>query len=317
MAGTSPFELSNSSIYESWKEQKLKSYPRSAEELLVSVENAGEVSDEEYRSLVSRCLATNLVIYQLKNQNSGDTEEGRQAARQMSNKLGLHRLESHRSADGDGLVAIEVTDTDGKHGFIPYTSKKLNWHTDGCYNKPAQRIKAFLMHCVRPATKGGENIFFDHEVAYLRLRDENPDFIKALTHRRAMTIPGFTDQDGSCRPECAGAVFSTDRYIGSLHMRFSARKHNILWKNDKLTEEAVAFLMDLLENDPLRFQFKLDAGHGIACNNVLHYRQAFEDTDASDQTRLMLRGRYLDRVAENCPTATQLAHRQYDAGEWH
>ena len=152
------------------------------------------------------------------------------------------------------------------------------------------------MHCARPAAQGGINHLLDPEIAYIRLRDENPNYIKALSNRRAMTIPGFIDRDGSFREESPGPVFSVDRFTGALQMRFSARKRNIVWRDDAATTEAVAFLNQLLENDPLIFRVNLQAGEGIICNNVLHNRTAFVDHGEPGQTRLLYRARYLDRV---------------------
>jgi hypothetical protein len=40
----------------------------------------------------------------------------------------------------------------------------------------------------------------------------------------------------------------------------------------------------------------LQAGEGLLCNNVLHNRTAFKDSDDPTQTRLLYRGRYFDRV---------------------
>ena len=51
------------------------------------------------------------------------------------------------------------------------TSRAIRWHTDGYYNPPERQIRAMILHCVRTAASGGENRVFDHELAYLALRD--------------------------------------------------------------------------------------------------------------------------------------------------
>jgi alpha-ketoglutarate-dependent taurine dioxygenase len=63
--------------------------------------------------------------------------------------------------------------------FIPYTDKPIRWHTDGYYNIPERTVRGMVLHCVQSAASGGENQLLDHEIAYILLRDENPDFIRA------------------------------------------------------------------------------------------------------------------------------------------
>ena len=84
-------------------------------------------------------------------------------------------------------------------GTSPYTNRPLSWHTDGYYNAPEDRIRSFILHCCRNAERGGESALLDPEIAYIRLRDENPRFIAALMHDEAMTIPANHEADGSVR----------------------------------------------------------------------------------------------------------------------
>ncbi|HED33929.1 MAG TPA: taurine catabolism dioxygenase TauD, partial [Gammaproteobacteria bacterium] len=91
--------------------------------------------------------------------------------------LGLSRLDGNLCSDEDNISSIKVSDSGRQGGYIPYTDKKLSWHTDGYYNEPSRTIRAMVLHCVRPAQSGGENLLLDHEMAYIQLRDENPRFI--------------------------------------------------------------------------------------------------------------------------------------------
>ena len=50
-----------------------------------------------------------------------------------------------------------------KVSYIPYTDKALNWHTDGYYDEKS--IFSWLLHCISPASEGGENYLLDHELA--------------------------------------------------------------------------------------------------------------------------------------------------------
>jgi hypothetical protein len=90
-------------------------------------------------------------------------------------------------------------------------------------------------------------------------------------------------------------VFSIDPQ-GNLHMRYTARKRNIAWREDGLTQEAVSCLTAFLDSDsPYIFRHALQPGEGYLGNNVLHNRTAFEDDE--QQHRLLYRARYFDRIA--------------------
>ncbi|VAW73557.1 hypothetical protein MNBD_GAMMA14-549, partial [hydrothermal vent metagenome] len=159
------------------------------------------------------------------------------------------------------------------------------------------QIRGVILHCVRPAETGGDNAFLDHEIAYIQLRDENPDFIRALMEPDAMTIPANIRNGQELRPEQTGPVFSLDRQ-GNLHMRYSARARNIEWKADSTTQAATKYLLGLFQQDsPYIFRHRLEAGEGVISNNALHCRTGFSHEDGSI-TRLLYRARYFDRVAD-------------------
>lgn len=126
------------------------------------------------------------------------------------------------------------------------------------------------------------------------LREKNPDYIRVLMGQDVMTIPCRTEQGEVAREEETGPVFSITA-DGELHMRFTERQRNIVWKDDPLTLEAVAYLKELLASDsPYIFRGRLEPGMGLISNNILHDRSAFSD-DTSHK-RLLYRARYYDRV---------------------
>jgi len=178
--------------------------------------------------------------------------------------------------------------------FIPYTDKPIKWHTDGYYNTPERTVRGLLLHCVESAATGGENQLLDHEIAYILLRDENPEFIRALSAADAMTIPARTDESGVARAEQPGPVFSVDPH-GFLHMRYTARTVSIAWKDDAATQAAKAALERILATPtPWTLHGRLEPGMGLVCNNVLHDRAGF--TETPDKRRLLYRARYYERV---------------------
>jgi alpha-ketoglutarate-dependent taurine dioxygenase len=200
-------------------------------------------------------------------------------------------LHANPLADEDGVSSLEVTPEKSARGYIPYSNRRLLWHTDGYYNAPGERIRAFILHCVRPAAAGGENRLLDPEIAYMLLHDADPRYVDALSAAEAMTIPANTE-DGAARPAQSGPVFSMDG--GKLHMRYTARTRSIEWRSDEATQAAVQCLKRILESDsPYVFKVRLAGGQGLVCNNVLHDRSAFTDGTPG---RLVYRARYLDRL---------------------
>ncbi len=149
---------------------------------------------------------------------------------------------------------------------------------------------------MRDAASGGENALLDPEIVYLLMRDYNPSYVAALMQCDVMRIPANIAQGTEIRRTQAGPVFTLDAATRTLHMRYTARKHYIEWKNDLLAQAAVCFLEDLLKNDDrYTFRHRLEPGQGVVCNNVLHNRSAFGN-DAGRE-RLVYRARYYDRVA--------------------
>ena len=130
-----------------------------------------------------------------------------------------------------------------------------------------------MLYCVRAAPAGGENGLVDHEVVYIMLRDENPDYVRALMQPDAMTIPANTEQGTVIRPARSGPVLTVEPESGTLHMRYSARARNIVWKQDR------ADLYDRI------------------VDNVLHNRSGFSDSDTEAEKRLLIRARFYDRIA--------------------
>jgi alpha-ketoglutarate-dependent taurine dioxygenase len=299
----SPFDLEHDKAYERWREAKLAAYPACAADLVVDIGDLGRPVEAELRAVADLCRKANMAIYRCPRPHSDDACL-RQDLLAFAEAFGLTRSEGHRSAGDDGIVALQVSRDAGREGYIPYTDKPLSWHTDGYYNAPEDRIGAFLLHCVRCASDGGENGFLDPDIAYIRLRDENPDFIAALTHEEAMTIPANVEDNGKVRPVSVGPVFFLHPQSGALQMRYTARTRSIVWRNDAKTQAAEGFLRQLLSREPLVFRHTLAPGEGVICNNVLHCRSRFDDGPGSARTdgRLLYRMRYTNGIGYKAPT---------------
>ena len=293
-----PYLLKEQQAYEAWREQKLNNYPKCADELIIELNNPINLVDNELKALESTCSKTNMVIYRC---NLGE-HDGKLIVISLAEQLGLNQLDANICADEDRISAIQDTAqnmAEQKIHYIPYTNKPLNWHTDGYYNSDEQRIHAFLMHCVRPASSGGENSYLDPEIAYILLRDENPDYISALMHDDVMMIPANEIDGKQIRPAQTGPVFFIEANSQALCMRYTARQRNIVWKQDKTVQDALAFLHEILQGSPYMFRYSLNAGEGVVCNNVLHNRAAFEDYQDENKKRMLYRGRFYNRVASH------------------
>lgn len=286
-----PFILSAFGTYRSWRQKKLKNYPGSLEEIIVSIDDPRRLTKKEKFLIVRSCRKTNMVLYC--SHTEGDPDK--QIPLLLGRQLGLNRLDHNWLADKDGITSLAVRNETEHNHYIPYTNRRIRWHTDGYYNPLYRQVSSLLLHCVRSAASGGENSLLDHEIAYIKLRDENPDFIKALMADDAMTIPARLDESGVARPDQSGPVFSVDPQSANLHMRFTARTRSILWKDDPLTRDAVDFLSDFLSsNSSYIFRGRLEPGMGLVSNNVLHDRTSF--TDNAQTHRLLYRARYFERV---------------------
>jgi len=287
----SAYDLDNHQSYEDWRYEKLDNYPNRVEQLVVEVNDPLNLTTAERQAVINLYNKTNMVVYI---SNSG-TNPDKRIALSLADEFGLKHLDNNMGADDDGVTSLQVSNIKGRERYIPYSDKEIHWHTDGYYNRLDRQIYALNLHCVRPAKSGGENAIMDHELAYIRLRDQNPDYIKALMASDVMTIPANIIDGKIIRPDRKGPVFSL-LGDGNLHMRYTARARNVIWKDDSITQEAVQALDNLLKSDdPAIFRATLQSGWGLISNNVLHDRSGFEDN--KEAPRLLYRLRYYDSLS--------------------
>lgn len=287
-----PFELADDAAYQLWRAKKLESYPARTEDLLVEITDPAAPSPSETEAILSRCQTYNMAIYATK------PDAGKLEMLELARSFGLQTLESPLLTDNDdGVTELEVADGGRRGDYIPYSNLPLSWHTDGYYNAPTERVRGFLLHCVRPAKHGGLSKLLDPEIVYIKLRDEDPAMIAALMADDAMTIPANREAGVLIRPDQTGPVYSV--VAERLHMRYTHRQKNVVWKGDQTTARARARLRAILEaDDDYIFSRCLQPGQGLLCNNVLHARTGFEDQPQQHTGRLIYRARYLDRIRE-------------------
>jgi len=285
-----PFDLASDEAYRRWRDWKLESHPRAAGDLVVEVADPFNITDAEYAALLDRVRSANMALYVTE---AVDAKTGKELIRAIGRRMGIGRLDANMLADDDGITPLTVIEGGRRSHYIPYTNRAIDWHTDGYYNTPDRQNHSLNLYCVQDSESGGENAAMDHEIAYILMRDENPDYIRAFMHPHCMTIPANVERGREIRGARTGPVFSIND--GTLHMRYTARPRNVVWRDDPVTTEAVAFLKKLTGGDsPYIFRHRQAPGHGLISTNVLHDRAGF--TDSAAKKRLIYRARYYDRI---------------------
>lgn len=288
-----------------WRDRKLAAFPKSVDELVVELKDSRNPTETECAAIRDRVRRAGMAVYVGTAEDDVDVSKDLVCA--LGRSFGMESLDHNPYADEDAITPLHVAAgtarlEQGRKMYIPYTSRPINWHTDGYYNTAERRIRGMILHCVRQAGgAGGENALFDPEMAYLLMREKNPEMVAAFCRDDAMIIPG-NDMDADVeRGDVGGPVFSLN-IDGTLHMRYTARKRNIVWAADDATQAAVKFMEEILqdggEGEAYIFRHRLSPGQGLICNNVLHTRTAFEDGGEPAGERMMLRARYLERVSD-------------------
>ncbi len=244
----------------------------------------------ERDAIAGECARFNLALYRFAR---GGSDPGALSA--FASAMGLHRRDPTLGADHRGVASVRVERS--RHGpeMIPFTSRALNWHTDGYYNTPEQSVRAVVMHCAAPAASGGESALLDPDLVFTALHERDPALVEALAHPRAMTVPPHEAGGAVVRPARAGPVFRFVDGPRSLHMRYTMRTRSIRWRSTPDTARAVAALEAAIASlAASQVRVRLEAGEGVICNNVLHRRSGF--VDGEDSPRTLLRIRSFDPV---------------------
>jgi hypothetical protein len=296
----SPFLLENESAYANWRKTKLEDYGCLDPARIIEIADAASLSAETLANFATQIQASNFAFFEIDHSKNTLSREGLLG---FGRGLGLQQFESSSDQVVDGVTTLKVVDsTDRRSRYIPYSSRALNWHTDGYYNPEATRIGAFLLYCVNPAPQGGDSFLLDHEMIYIQIRDTAPELLIALMDPAVMVVPANVQNGAIIRAEESGPVFSVDSESGRLHMRYSARPQFLTWKPDAPTKRAVELLNELLNDNEYTLSLKLKQGQGMVCNNVLHGRWEFIDGSIGEASRRYYRVRYYDSVHfSGCP----------------
>ncbi|MBF0357826.1 MAG: TauD/TfdA family dioxygenase [Magnetococcales bacterium] len=293
MANSSIFNLGDDRAYNEWREAKLAGYPQSLADLVVEINSPYELTADERTALLKVCAKANMVVFAVKNPDI--IKDNPLPA--LLKQLGVEDVDCNLGAGESGLSKLSPGGS--AYGpfanYIPYRQAEIGWHTDGYYNTNERQVLSLALYCHRSAHEGGDNQLLDHEIAYIKLRDENPEFIKTFMDQEVMTIPARMDGDKVARPDRTGPVFSVKN--GFLHMRYTARTISISWKDSQKVVAAVDALTRIMNGtSPFIIRGRLENGLGLISNNILHTRGAFIDLEDGPK-RELYRLRCFDRVA--------------------
>ena len=283
----------------------------------------------ERDAIAGQCARFNFALYRFAKGRSDAGRSDLGALSAFASAMGLHRRDLTLGADPRGVASVRVARHPCGPEMIPFTSRALNWHTDGYYNAPERSVRSIVMHCASPAASGGEITLLDSDLVYAALRAQDPALVEALAHPCAMTIPAHEAEGTVVRLARAGPVFRfltrkfhpftaagaalTDR-LGALasrsgeifgfddppklHMRYTMRTRSIQWRPTPDTTRAVTALKETIASlAPHHVHVRFEAGEGVICNNALHRRSAFVDGEDEGARRVMLRIRSFDPVS--------------------
>ena len=274
-----------------WCDARREAYAAGGGKQWIEIADPCRLRKAERDAIASRCARFNLSLYRFARARTDPD-----ALSAFASEMGLERRDLTLGADRRGIAQLRVARIPRGPEMIPFTSRALNWHTDGYYNAPGRSVRAVVMHCAAPAASGGENALLDPDLVYAAMHEQDPALVEALAHPRAMTIPQHEADGVVVRPARTGPVFRFLDDPPCLHMRYTMRTRSIRWRTASDTARAVAALEAAIPSLAAhQVHVRFEAGEGVICNNVLHRRAAF--ADGEDSRRIVLRIRSFDPVS--------------------
>lgn len=272
--------------YKRWKDNKLATFTKNLDELTVQITSPNAISKPEKSMVISLLENHNIVFFHIDRVK----QTNKSTIKNFASQIGLSNYELDSQSDEDGLTEIkDIKTTEKLSEYVPYTTKELNWHTDGYYTDQKNSVLSWLLFCKTSAESGGINKYLDHEIAYILFNNKSKR-LEDLMLNDTCCIP---ENSITNRKEVFNPVFMFKNK--RLHMKFSMRKKNIIWNKNSL--QAIDVLKSIIkDSSQYHITKKLDTGMGVITNNVIHMRTAF--TNSRNKNRLLYRLRSKKRVTE-------------------
>lgn len=179
---------------------------------------------------------------------------------------------------------------------VAYTNKFLDFHMDLLYMADPPGYQ--LLHCVDNSLPGGESMFSDTLRAAQTLRKEDPEAFSILANNKvrfAYNNDGQNYEYARSTIVHEGDEIAHVNYSPPFQAPFVGARGNL----DPF-HNAIRKFSRILKDPKNVFQLKLQPGECVIFANrrVVHARQAFDLSEASDQERSRwLRGAYVDEDA--------------------
>lgn len=272
---------SKSNEFKQWALEKEDNIPLNINDLIVKIHDINHATLAEISNIKDIIKRFNCCIYQ--------SRVGLNAQADLMNfaqSIGMETYDTN-NIHNSPISLIMSLETKNTLNYIPYTNKKLNWHTDGYYDE--KPIFSWLLHCEEPAYSGGENYLLDHELA-IREYIIKYDNLESLSSLDAFTIPGNMHAN---RAETKGYICDNNNEYKKFHMKFSMREKNM--KLNEQSKTAIMRMKKIIKEDCKKYclTYKLSKNEGIVSNNILHGRNSFEDGKAM---RKLYRIRSYERI---------------------
>ena len=147
---------SKSYEFKQWASQKEDNIPSNIDDLKINLHDINHLSLEEISIIKDKIKRFNCCIY--KSQQNLLTQAN---LINFAKSIGMKTYDTN-NIHNSPVSSIMLLKPVKSINYIPYTNKKLNWHTDGYYDE--KPIFSWLLHCEEPAFSGGENYLLDHEL---------------------------------------------------------------------------------------------------------------------------------------------------------
>ena len=191
----------------------------------------------------------------------------------------------------------------------PYqTASKMDFHCD------LMPVDILGLFCARAAKSGGESYVVSAQTVHNVIGRERPDYLEALYN--PFNIDWAGEEPAGTQPWYTMPMFSSRG--GKVTSRITSRRfvqmvtrHGEQLAASPTQLEAIDFAQQVAQRPELRLAMMLNEGdmQFLSNHTTLHGRSAFEDTDATDRQRHLLRMWIALDDAKRRPLSTLLDER--------
>ena len=105
----------------------------------VKIPDIGNITIKDRKKISSNIKKYNFTLFEINDCTNSNLLK-------FANNLGLEKIIQNPYSDKNGVSNITAIKDKRQGEYIPYTNKKLNWHTDGYYNSEREEVRAFILY---------------------------------------------------------------------------------------------------------------------------------------------------------------------------